>query len=377
MGDSQKYDAYLKSFYYNPKAPGSFSSYTKLWGGVKNDPAKPKDLQLADVKNWLTLQDTHLVHARPPSHFKTQRTVVEYIDMEWQTDIIVMTSLAKQNRPFKYILVIIDVFRRFLFTRPLKTKTATETAKLFQEVIDVNGKAPEQVSSDQGGEYRGRPFQEMLKTNHISHFLCYGPHHASICERVNQTIEHRLYKYFTENATTRFVDILQDITYSINNTVHSTLKRTPASINEDNEAQVYHDVYEKFVIQAAQQPLNYKFKIGDLVRISTVRSPFHQGYKTMWTEEIFSVSNLIPSRPERYRLKDLLQHEILGSFYQEELQRSTADTTESVKYVIDRVISYKTVRGVKFAKVRWYGVPQKFDTYIKKTDLKNYKRVKR
>ena len=379
MGDQIKgeIDEYLNSVYFNPSAPGSFTSPLKLWYAVRKDANKPKGLDLKKVKNWLKLQDTYLLHTRPRQHFPTDHYIVDFIDSEWQSDLLDMTSLAKQNRPYRYIFVLIDTFSRFLWCKLLKTKTATETAQKFEEIIQETSRAGHILLTDQGSEYRGRPFQEVLKKHKISHLLAYGPHHAAICERVNQTIEHRLYKYFTQSGTTRYVDVLDDIVYSINHTVHSTLHRTPASITKENEMEVYEQVYEKIVNKAAAQPLRYEFELGDMVRLTRARTPFHRGYKESWTQEIFVIWNRIPSRPVRYRVKDLLGEEVRGSFYSSELQKVNLSDPNSVKYTIDRILSYKTVNGTKFAKIRWYGLPPKFDSFIKKSEIKKYKRIKR
>jgi len=37
-----------------------------------------------------------------------------------------MTSLSKQNLKFRFLLIIIDVFSRFLWIEPVKDKTAKE-----------------------------------------------------------------------------------------------------------------------------------------------------------------------------------------------------------------------------------------------------------
>ena len=370
-------DNYLHGIYYTPKAPGSFSNSLKLWNAIKKDPERPDGINLKIIKNWLKLQNTHNIHITPKNHFPTEHIICDYLDEQWQCDLIQFTSLYNQNRPFNYVLTIIDCFSRFCWTRLLKTKKATEVAEKFQDVIDTDKRVCDQLFSDQGTEFRGLAFQEMLKKNKISHFLAYGPHHASICERMNRTIKNKLYKYFSENATTRYVDVLADITQSINNSVNRTLKRTPASININNQSSVYEEVYLPMVNKAAQQALVPSFAIGDLVRISSLRTPFRKGYLEAWTQEIFIVWNVIPSHPMRFRLKDLKQEIIKGSFYQEELQKVNLSDPEAVKYTIDKVLSYKKINGVNYAKIRWYQIPPKFDSFVKKSDLKQYKRIKR
>ena len=76
------------------------------------------------------------------------------------------------------------------------------------------------------------------------------------------------------------------------------------------------------------------FKVGDKVRISKYkRKIFDKGYTPYWTEEIFLVDKIQSTNPINYRLKDLSNEEIQGSFYQPELLKAKQDV-----FRIDKVI---------------------------------------
>ena len=62
------------------------------------------------------------------------------------------------------------------------------------------------------------------------------------------------------------------------------------------------------------------FKIGDTVRIVMTRMPFKKGYTGHWSEEIFIVTEKVKSIPVTYKLKDLMDENIKGTFYPQELQ---------------------------------------------------------
>ena len=62
-----------------------------------------------------------------------------------------------------------------------------------------------------------------------------------------------------------------------------------------------------------------KFKVGDKARISKYkRKVFDKGYTPNWTEEIFLVDKIQSANPITYRLKDLNNGDIQGSFYEPE-----------------------------------------------------------
>ena len=108
-----------------------------------------------------------------------------------------------------------------------------------------------------------------------------------------------------------------------------------------------------------------RFKIGDKVRISKYkRKVFDKGYTPNWTEEIFLVDNIQSTNPITYRLKDLNNEEIQGSFYKPELPRAKQDV-----FRIDKVIrrDYKK----KQALVKWLGYSDDFNSWIPLKDLQD------
>ena len=65
-----------------------------------------------------------------------------------------------------------------------------------------------------------------------------------------------------------------------------------------------------------------RFKVGEIVRISRFKNIFAKGYTTNWSREIFIVNKINDTVPYTYNIKDLNNEEIIGSFYDRELQKS-------------------------------------------------------
>ena len=66
---------------------------------------------------------------------------------------------------------------------------------------------------------------------------------------------------------------------------------------------------------------NPKFKIGDRVRISKYRNIFAKGHTPNWSEEVFEVKKVKNTVPWTYVINDLNDEEIIGPFYEKELQK--------------------------------------------------------
>ena len=79
-----------------------------------------------------------------------------------------------------------------------------------------------------------------------------------------------------------------------------------------------------------------KFKVGDHVRISKYKNIFAKRYMPNWSEEIFVISKIKNTVPWTYVLNDLKDEEIIGTFYENELQ-----STKQNAFRIEKVIKKK------------------------------------
>ena len=137
---------------------------------------------------------------------------------------------------------------------------------------------------------------------------------------------------------------------------------TPVEASEKkNEGTVYYNLYGD-MMQSLSKP---KFKVGDRVRISKYkRKVFDKGYTSNWTEEIFTVDKIQYTNPITYKIKDLNNEEIQGSFYEPELLK-----TKQEVFRIDKIIRRDNKK--KLALVSWKGYSDDFNSWIPINDLKD------
>ena len=115
----------------------------------------------------------------------------------------------------------------------------------------------------------------------------------------------------TATGKNKYYDVLDDIINKYSNTKHSTIKMKPIDVK--NNKRVYTDEHNE---------KNSRFKVGDRVRISKFKNIFAKGYTPNWSREIFVVNKINDTVPYTYNIKDLNDEEIIGSFYDRELQKS-------------------------------------------------------
>ena len=166
-----------------------------------------------------------------------------------------------------------------------------------------------------------------------------------------------MWKKFTAENTRNWIDMLDALLHTYNNSVHSTIGMTPVEASEkENETKVLQNIINKTRPISKSKP---KFKVGDRVRISRSKGLFEKGYLPNWSEELYIVDKVQETIPVTYKLKDTLDEVIEGSFYQQELQKSYQEV-----YRVEKVIKKKKINGVEHALVKWSGYSEKHNQWI-------------
>ena len=130
----------------------------------------------------------------------------------------------------------------------------------------------------------------------------------------------------TATSKNIYVDVLDDIVDKYNNTYHNTIKMTPVDVGDNSFAEYNEESNEK----------DPKSKVGDHVRISKFKDLFAKGFTPNWSEEIFIAKKIKNTVPWRYAISDLNGEEIVGSFYEKELQK-----TNQKEFRIEKVVKRK------------------------------------
>ena len=265
--------------YYDPKQPGSLSGVDKFYRSQKDGTRK-------QVKTWLRGEEAYTLHKPVRYRFSRNKVIVSGIDDQWDADLMDMTGQPDDG--YHYLLVATDILSHYAWTRPLKNKTGKEVSKAFESIF-AEGRLPRKIRTDRGTEFTSKVTQQTFRKHRVHHFLTNNEVKANYAERLIRTLKLRLKRYETWKQTHKWKDILGDITDSYNNTYHRTIKTTPASVNQENQSEVWMEQYGKTPMQKADGP--FKFEVGDFVRISHLRRAFQREYDERYTGEIFKVAS--------------------------------------------------------------------------------------
>ena len=147
-----------------------------------------------------------------------------------------------------------------------------------------------------------------------------------------------------------YIDKLDDIVRKYNNTYYTSIKMKPIDVKDNTYVGFKKEVNDK----------NPKFKVGDHVRISKYKNIFAKGYMPNWSEEIFIIKKIKNTVPWTYILHDLNGEEIIGTFYENELQGKSQK-----EFIIEKVLKKK---GDKLY-VEWKSYDIAFNSWIDKKDI--------
>ena len=344
--------------YKNPSFPGSYSGLDTFLKTLKDNGIKHNKNK---VKKLLLQNETYTLHRPKRKKFERNQVIVSGIDDTWQADLVDVSSLSNKNDNFKFILTCLDVFSKYAWAVPLKNKEGKTITDAFKTIF--TNRIPQRIQTDLGSEFYNRNFKALIKKYDIKLYSTQSEMKACIVERFNRTLKERMWRYFTESNNYRYIDVLDNLINSYNNTYHTSIKMKPIEVNNKNENQVFVNLYGYGKKKGSENPINIKLSIGDKVRISKFKRVFEKGYTPNWTREIFIIKKIITSNPTTYIIKDLDDEEIKGRFYEKELQKIYKyDEVFKIDEILETRINKKTKEKEYF--VSWLGYPEKFNSWV-------------
>ena len=234
---------------------------------------------------------------------------------------------------------------------PIKNKSGLSVANALKSILKE--RQPKKMWVDKGKEFYNKHVRDLVEL-----YSTENEEKSCIVERWNRTMKERMFKYFTEKSTYKYINIIDDLVHQYNTSYHSSIKMTPEEASQPkNKQRVLKHLYSDRP-ELIELP---RFAVGDYVRISKKKSTFEKGYTPNWTEEIFKISDIQYTTPITYKLVDLNQEEIKGTFYEKELQK----TVHTELFRIEKVIKRRGDRSL----VKWKGYANNFNSWIKTKDL--------
>ena len=109
------------------------------------------------------------IYSKPSKkYYATNKTNVYHVDDIWSLDILDLKDYGpKNNRGYRYVLVVIDNFSKFGWKIPLKNKIAQTIKDSFENFLINSKRKPNLIETDRGKDFYNNIFQDFLNKNNI------------------------------------------------------------------------------------------------------------------------------------------------------------------------------------------------------------------
>ena len=152
-------NAYLSHVHEYPDHPASSSGLDKLYCIAKKEfPSITRN----EIKQWAENNLSYSLHKPSRRNFKRNKIYAPEIDSLWEADLAFVQDVAKVDDGVNYLLVVINVFSKCLWVRPMKNKTARSLVQAFDSILSDKRK-PEKLRTDKGTEFINESFQRYVK----------------------------------------------------------------------------------------------------------------------------------------------------------------------------------------------------------------------
>ena len=311
IAKDQKYDGYQRGLasmvykFFDKKSKGS---------GVKhiNTKLTPQNQQLAE--------ELHKPFIRK---FEKSKVYAAFKDNIWGADLADMQLLSRYNKRIRFLLCVIDIFSKYAWVVPLKDKKGVSIVTAFESILKQSNSShakgtsaqhvkPNKIWVDKGSEFYNASFKKWLPDNDIVLYSTNNEGKSAVAERFIRALKSKIYKYMTSISKNVYIDKLDDIVNEYNNTYHTTIKMKPIDVKNSTYINTDKEINDK----------DPRFKVDDRVRISKYKNIFAKGYTPNWSEDIFVIKRVKNTVPWTYVINDLNGEEIMGTFYEKELQKT-------------------------------------------------------
>ena len=149
------------------------------------------------------------------------------------------------NTKYKYLLNLIDHFSKYAWSYLLTNKKSETIFKLIKDNFEKNG-FPEQFGTDNGTEFANKKLKVFLDKNDVKfiHGRAFNPRSQGCVERLHRTIKNKLLcKKIDETNKFNLVSSLNNIIFTYNNTIHSTINFKPIEVYFSTSEILYKQVY--------------------------------------------------------------------------------------------------------------------------------------
>lgn len=369
---SDKQRNYLDKIFTNPSIQGGgFGSVSTLFHAISKDKNR-LEIKKDQLIKFLEGKPSYTQNRKRLVHFKTRKIFVGGLNQLHQADLIDFSKFKKFNNNITFLLIVEDVFSKYIWVEPLKNKENKSILEAFEKIYPNDKDFPSVLTTDKGTEFTGKTVQKFFHDHDVNFYSSHGNTKAQFVERVIRTFKKKIFQLFSERSSYKYIDKLQDLVQNYNHSFNRTTETFPANVTSKNQEQIFFNLYEsigqigKDSLASKKQLKQNKIQTNDFVRIQIDKGIFSKKYNDTFSGEIFQVRQIIKSNPLAFKIDDLLGEDILGKFYSDELQKIDM---KYEKFIIRKILKKLKNGDEMFYKVEWVNYGDKFNSIISSENI--------
>lgn len=326
------------------------------------------------IQNILSDIPSYVSRIKPRKRFPRRPYDVYGFGQLIQADLAVMYKFEG----FFYFLLIIDVFSRKIFCRPLKNKSSSEVKVAFDKIFTEINNPVRLIQTDQGTEFTGlKRYFEQEKD--IRHQYKFGLTKCTFAENAIYLIKMRLYTALRSSNSRDWPFLLKKVVNNYNNTPQTALKNLKPSDFKSSfdDVKLPDDPKTPNFIEQFQNQKKYEGnmnlpQVGDFCYLSAQRQP----------NKVFEKSvDLIPGQlykiklvkagyePYLYKLENLKGREKEGYYYRQQLVLRKEPPQPGKFFQVEKILNKRKTNGKVEYLVKYLHYEDEFNTWVKEEDL--------
>lgn len=166
------------------------------------------------------------------SHRINKPIIAKYPNQIWCMDLIDLNLYKTENKGYRYLMTVVDVFSRKVWLEKLKMKFSFNARDALKRIIQRAKVAPAHIISDGGSEFIGEAMAKYCREENIRQRVTrtYAPQANAIVERMNRSVRKLIRAFFAKNENKVWYNLLPAVEENKNDTYHSVIKTTPNKI---------------------------------------------------------------------------------------------------------------------------------------------------
>ncbi|XP_015945427.1 uncharacterized protein LOC107470543 [Arachis duranensis] len=172
------------------------------------------------------------------------QSVVSWPFNQWGIDILGPFPTAPGQ--LKYLVMAIDYFNKWIEAQPLARITSSQMISFVWKQIICRFGIPRHLVTDNGRQFTDHSFKDFLQKLKINHHFSSVEHPQSngLAEAANKVVLHALRKKL-DNAKGLWAELIPEVLWSYNTTVHTSTKETPFRLVYGSEAMIPIEVSQQ------------------------------------------------------------------------------------------------------------------------------------